>query len=235
MIFPRSLFSIINNVMCISEFKVITKTTSFPRRRKSRALTILSIAGDLVARSLRLFFLGWFFLFHASLLHAADDSSPHHAQEIKVPLGCFWGDPPERLEELIHTGGLTLVSSETSPFSDKRVDTVRGVIGTALKQNLFIYQKNALVEIEYQYSNKNWSAKSYQDFFDTFRRMFDAKYGAGIQLINTTSPQPDQDGITTSIIGYQWTQASSVLELFYFTAEKKDQSYRLVSLHYKMP
>ena len=151
-----------------------------------------------------------------------------------MPLGCSWGDPPERLEELIHSGGLTLVSSE-NPSSDKKVETVHGVVGTALKQNLFVYEKNGLVEIEYQYDEKNWSEKSSQDFFDNFRRMFDAKYGPGIQLINKLDQQSNQGEIITSIIGYQWTQASCVLELFYYTAKQKDQTYRLISLHYKMP
>lgn len=156
-------------------------------------------------------------------------------QQIKVPLGCSWGDDPAKLEELIHAGGLTLVGTETIPSIQKKVMTVRGVIGMALKQNIFVFQKEELVEIEYQYGNSNWDDKKYQEFFDNFRRMFENKYGPGTPLKKAASLQNNSEGIATSIIGYEWAQSFCVLDLFYYTAECGDQRYRLVSVHYKMP
>lgn len=161
--------------------------------------------------------------------------SLYAVEQIKVPLGCSWGDDQARLDELIHAGGLTMVSSETIPATQKKVVTVRGVIGAALKQNIFVFQKEELTEIEYQYGNANWDEKKYQEFFDNFRRMFENKYGLGTQLTKTTPPQTDSSGVTTSISGYEWEQSFCILDLFYYTAERSNQHYRLISVHYKMP
>ena len=67
--------------------------------------------------------------------------SLYGVQQIKVPLGCSWGDDQARLDELIHAGGLTMVSSEAIPGTQKKLVTVHGVIGNALKQNIFVFQK----------------------------------------------------------------------------------------------
>lgn len=156
-------------------------------------------------------------------------------QQLKVPLGCSWGDDPAKLDELIHSGGLTMVSSETIPSTQKKLVTVRGVIGTALKQNIFVFQKEELVEIEYQYGDSKWDAKKYQEFFDNFRRMFENKYGPGTPLTKAAGSATDPYGVTTSISGYEWVQSFCILDLFYYTAQKNDQTYRLISAHYKMP
>lgn len=162
-------------------------------------------------------------------------SSLQAVQQLKIPLGCSWGDDPAKLEELIHAGGLTLVNSETIPSTQKKLITVRGVIGAALKQNIFVFQKEELIEIEYQYGDPKWDAKKYQDFFDNFRRMFENKYGPGTPLTKTAGSSTDAYGVATSITGYEWAQSFCILDLFYYTAEKKNQQYRLISVHYKMP
>lgn len=156
-------------------------------------------------------------------------------QQLKVPLGCSWGDSPARLEELIRTGGLTMVNSEITSSGQKKIITVRGVLGPALKQNVFPFQQEELVEIEYQYGNATWGAKKYEDFFNNFRGVFEAKYGLGTPLTKKVGSITDPSGVTTSINGYEWAQSFCTLDLFYYTAEKKNQEYRLISVHYKMP
>jgi hypothetical protein len=184
-----------------------TKSTFF---QKKRACLLLS-----------LFFLPW------SALHAA--------QQIKVPLGCSWGDDLEKLNQLIRTGGLTLLHTETVPLNQKKVVTVTGVIGTALQKNLFTFQQEQLIEIEYRYGDKKWDAKKYGEFFDNFREMFERKYGPAMLLINTTIPPASPHHISSSIIGYRWAQSPSVLDLYYYSAEQKNRHYYLVSVHYKTP
>lgn len=169
------------------------------------------------------------------LLAALPWISLQAVQQIKVPLGCSWGDDPAKLEELIHTGGLTMVSSETLPSSQKKLVTIRGVIGAALKQNIFVFQKEQLVEIEYQYGNSTWDDKKYQEFFDNFRRLFESKYGPGTPLTKAGALKNSSSAVATSITGYEWAQSFCVLDLFYYTAERGDHRYRLVSVHYKTP
>ncbi len=161
--------------------------------------------------------------------------SLHAVQQLKVPLGCSWGESSEKLNDLIHAGGLTMVSSESIPSTQKKLVTVRGVIGAALKQNIFVFQKEELVEIEYQYGDSKWDAKKYQEFFDNFRRMFESKYGPGTPLNKTAAAPADSNGVKTSITGYEWAQSFCVLDLFYYIAERGGQEYRLISIHYKMP
>lgn len=158
----------------------------------------------------------------------------HQRQEIKVPLGFCWGDSPQKLEDVARSGGLIITQREENAPANKIIYTVHGVVGAALQENHFVFVKNSLIEIEYQYGNKKWDAKNYEEFFDAFRRMYDGKYGMGTQLIKR-EPSVDQNNITTSIAGYQWSQANAVLALYYYTAEQQEKNYRVVSLHYRAP
>lgn len=171
------------------------------------------------------------FLFSSPL--TASDKTTYRHQNIRIPLGLAWGELPQNLESIAKSGGFTIVHREEN--GDKTTLTVHGLVGTALKETLFIYKKNALVEIEYRYGNPSWKKQNYQDFFDSFRRMYDEKYGAGNVLTPSTARKKDPFGITTSLVGYEWNQASCNLDLFYFSAEGSTQSYRLISLHYKAP
>ncbi|KAB2644985.1 MAG: hypothetical protein DVB29_00010 [Verrucomicrobia bacterium] len=169
-----------------------------------------------------------FVLCAAALKVQAEPS--HH--EIKVPLGLVWGDSIENLEEMARPGGFSITHREE--VAEKTIITVHGLLGTALRENLFVFQKNALIEIEYRYGDPSWSAQQYQDFFDSFRRMYDAKYGTSTQLISINSKR--QKELTISLTGYQWVDSTCVLDLFYYSAEQsKERVYRLVSLHYKVP
>lgn len=172
-------------------------------------------------------------LLTSSLFAYAETSSYQH-QEIKVPLGFCWGDSPQKLEDIVRSGGLTITDREENPAKEKIVYTVRGVIGNGLEQNLFTFVKGGLVEIEYQYGSKKWDTKSYEDFFEAFRRMYDRKYGMGTELVKRNL-EINKSGIITSFTGYQWTQANTVLVLYYYAAEQLDKSYRVVSLHYRAP
>ena len=154
----------------------------------------------------------------------------HH--EIKVPLGFAWGDSIERLEEMARPGGFSITHREE--VAGKTIITVRGLLGAALQENLFVFQKNSLIEIEYRYGDPSWSTQQYQDFFDSFRRMYDAKYGFGTQLIRVNSKK--QNELIISCAGYQWRDSSCILDLFNYSAEQSEERcYRLVSLHYKAP
>ncbi|MFI0348198.1 MAG: hypothetical protein ACH346_05450 [Chthoniobacterales bacterium] len=186
---------------------------------------------------MKLLFFFWLIFFSflaAPSLRAEDSSSSHQHQEIKVPLGFCWGDSPQKLEDVVRSGGLTITKREENPSLEEMIYVVHGVIGTALQQNLFVFRKNSLVEIEYQYGNKNWDGKNYEDFFEAFRRMYDTKYGLGTPLIKNSS-KIDSSGIITSLSGYQWNQANALLALYYYSAEQQEKTYRLISLHYKAP
>ncbi len=57
-----------------------------------------------------------------------------------------------------------------------------------------------------------------------------AKYGIG----RVVARQKTRDGdVLETLIGYQWTQDTTTLVLYYYTAENGADSYRLLSLHYR--
>lgn len=171
-------------------------------------------------------------LVHPMPLNASSTTALHH-QNIRIPLGLAWGDAPQNLENMAKPGGFSILHQEES--GDKTILTVHGLVGTALQETLFTYKKNALVEIEYRYGNPAWKSQNYQDFFNSFRRMYDEKYGAGNPLAPSAAKKSNPPGITTSLTGYEWNQASCNLDLFLFSAEGDGHTYYLISLHYKAP
>jgi len=45
---------------------------------------------------------------------------------------------------------------------------------------------------------------------------------------------PTETGVTQTVVGYKWEENNTAIELFYFSAEKGDESFRTVSVHYRM-
>jgi hypothetical protein len=64
-----------------------------------------------------------------------------------------------------------------------------------------------------------------------FRRYFDAKYGTG-KLVSRTR-DGDSDDVITTLVGYQWTIGATMLELFYFSAQRDQLVFRIISVDYK--
>jgi len=48
------------------------------------------------------------------------------------------------------------------------------------------------------------------------------------------SPAPTISGITQTVVGYKWEENNTAIELFYYSAEKGDESFRTVSVHYRV-
>ena len=64
------------------------------------------------------------------------------------------------------------------------------------------------------------------------RRNVDVKYGTGRMIVRDKTRDPDSD-ILQTLLGYQWIQGYMSLRLFLFTGEKAENSYSVISLHYK--
>ena len=62
------------------------------------------------------------------------------------------------------------------------------------------------------------------------RMYFDARYGVG-RLV-TRSKDLDTDVVQT-LVGYQWIVGSTMLELFYFSAQKDPNIFRTITVTYK--
>ena len=107
---------------------------------------------------------------------------------------------------------------------------MEGLVHPGLKRTLFIFRQRALVEVELQYEYENWNIERYNQRMGEIRKYFDEKYGTG-KLVSR-SRDHDTDVIQT-LVGYQWMVGTTMLELFYFSAQHDNLVYRTISVNYK--
>jgi hypothetical protein len=149
-------------------------------------------------------------------------------QEIRVPFNFQWGESAQRLEESL--GKVQAKVVERKMVDKRSVLVVEGIPQKLLQRALFYFESDSLNEIELHYGDRAWDSTQYATFFDQTRRNIETKYGMG----RVIARQKTREGeILQTLIGYQWVQASTSLQLFLYTAEKGAEALRVLSLHYK--
>lgn len=149
-------------------------------------------------------------------------------EEIRVPFNFQWGESSQRLEESLLRVKARIVERKT--VDNRSVLVVEGIPQKLLRRALFYFQGDSLDEIELHYGDVGWDSVQYAQFFDQTRRNIDAKYGIG----RVIARQKTREGeVLQTLIGYQWIQATTSLQLFLYTAEQGANSVRVLSLHYK--
>ena len=173
---------------------------------------------------------------------AASSQQPNTAsmQGIRVPYGLAWGDTTDKVRQMIGAVKAREISFSAKGQGKEVLEAEGlGVGDPLLKKSLFLFRDGSLTEVELQYGDHSWDAEKTTDFFDRTRRRINEKYGAGTLLTNKVKEQPVgekiPDGMTYSLIVYQWSQPAVVLELDYYAVEDGEKSLRIVSLHYKAP
>jgi hypothetical protein len=156
-------------------------------------------------------------------------SAARALDEIPPPFGFHWNDLNGRVEKILKGAKAKIVSREKKDHGE--VWTVEGLVQPGLMRTLFTFREGFLVEVELQYEYPDWSIERYNDRMGEIRRYFDAKFGTG-KLVSR-SRDSDTDVIQT-LVGYQWTVGSSMLELFYFSAQRESLLYRTITVDYKM-
>lgn len=169
---------------------------------------------------MRLFFFSLFAIFCILPARAADELLP--------PFGFRWNDSLPRVENVLNGAKARVVSREKK--ENKEVWTVEGLVHPGLKRTLFTFKGGSLFGVELQYEYQDRTIEWYNTRMGEIRRYFDTKFGTG-KLVSR-SRDNDTDVIQT-LVGYQWMVGATMLELFYFSAEKGQQSYRTISVDYK--
>lgn len=159
------------------------------------------------------------------LLSAA--SSPA-VEAIKVPFNFMWGESAQRLEDSLSRVKAKVV--ERKQVQNRQCLVVEGIPQRLLQRALFYFENDALNEIELHYGDLNWDSTQYGNFFDQTRRNIETKYGIGRVVARQKTREGD---VLQTLIGYQWVQETATLALYYYTAERGADSYRLLSLHYR--
>ena len=149
--------------------------------------------------------------------------------ELVPPFGFRWNDSMARVEAVLHGAKAKITSREKKENRD--VWTVEGLVHPGLKRTVFTFKQRALVAVELQYEYAEWSIERYNQRMGEIRKYFDEKYGTG-KLVSR-SRDNDTDVIQT-LVGYQWMVGSTMLELFYFSAQHDKLVYRTISVDYKV-
>lgn len=162
------------------------------------------------------------------ILSLAGISSAWSEEEIRVPFNFQWGESAQRLEDSLAKVQAKVVERKT--VQNRNVLVVEGIPQKLLLRVLFYFDSDSLNEIELHYGDSSWDSLQYAQFFDQTRRNIDTRYGMG----RVIARQKTREGeILQTLIGYQWVQATTSLQLFLYTAEKGADCIRVLSLHYK--
>ena len=149
--------------------------------------------------------------------------------QINPPFGFQWGEPEKDIERTINRAQARIVNRDSVQGRDAW--TVEGLIQPALKRTIIYFgSENTLVEVELQYEHPDWNLTAYEDFLNSAKQRLEAKYGPATVLARDKKPQGD---VMETVVGYQWQQSGSSVQLFFYSAERNNDIYRSVSLHYR--
>ena len=150
------------------------------------------------------------------------------AEDIPPPFGFKWNDSMTKIEQTLSGAKAKIVTREKK--EKREVWTVEGLVQPGLRRTLFIFREGFLVEVELQYEYPDWTIERYNERMGEIRRYFDAKFGTG-KLVSR-SRDTDSDVVQT-LVGYQWIVGSTMLELFYFSAQRDQLVFRSITVTYK--
>src|SRR6202171_1707987 len=165
-------------------------------------------------------------LFALIFLCATD--SIRAAEELLPPFGFRWNDPMSRVEAVLNGAKARIVAREKK--ENREVWTVEGLVHPGLKRTLFTFKQGSLFGVELQYEYPDRTIEWYNQRMGEIRRYFDAKFGTG-KLVSR-SRDSDSDVIQT-LVRYQWIVGGTMLELFYFSAQRDKDLFRSITVTYK--
>jgi hypothetical protein len=152
-----------------------------------------------------------------------------YSQQIGPPFGLHWAESEKEVARMLEKAGARVTAKQNAQGREAWI--VEGLIQPALKRTLFYFGgEKSLVEVELQYENPDWDLVSYEEFLNSARQQLEERYGPPTILARDKQPQGD---VMQTVVGYQWQQKSSSLQLFFFSAERNKDVYRTVSLHYR--
>ncbi len=162
------------------------------------------------------------------LLFCVVSTAANAAEELLPPFGFRWNDSISQVERVLQGAKASIVAREKK--ENREVWTVEGLVHPGLKRTLFTFKQGSLFGVELQYEYPDWTIEKYNQRMGDIRRYFDAKYGTG-KLVSRARDS-DSDVIQT-LVGYQWMVGTTMLELFYFSAQHDDLVFRTISVDYK--
>jgi hypothetical protein len=152
------------------------------------------------------------------------------ASELLPPFGFRWGDGPRRVEAVLN--GAKARIADRKQEGNRSIWNVEGLVHPGLRQTVFSFRDDKLIEVELQYEYTDWSIERYNEQMGVIRHYFDSKYGVG-KLVSRARDSDDDSDVMQTLVGYQWMVGATMLELFYFAAEKPPHTFRTITVDYK--
>src|SRR5438067_12490385 len=81
------------------------------------------------------------------------------AADLLPPFGFRWGDAPRRVEAVLN--GAKARMTERKQEGNRTIWTVEGLVHPGLRQTLFTFREDKLIEVELQYEYPDWSIERY--------------------------------------------------------------------------
>jgi hypothetical protein len=162
------------------------------------------------------------------ILFIALTASTPAAEDIPPPFGFKWNDSMTKLEQVLSGAKAKVVSREKK--EKREIWTVEGLVQPGLRRTLFSFRDGFLVEVELQYEYPDWTIERFNERMGEIRRYFDAKFGTGKLVSRSRDTESD---VLQTLVGYQWIVGGTMLELFYFSAQRDQLVFRSITVTYK--
>jgi hypothetical protein len=150
------------------------------------------------------------------------------ADELLPPFGFRWNDSMTQVERVLKGARAAIVAREKK--ENREVWTVEGLVHPGLKRTVFTFKQGSLYGVELQYEYPDWTIERYNQRMGDIRRYFDGKYGTGKLVSRARDSESD---VIQTLVGYQWMVGTTMLELFYFSAQHDELVFRTISVDYK--
>jgi hypothetical protein len=150
------------------------------------------------------------------------------ADELLPPFGFRWNDSMTQVERVLKGAKASIVAREKK--ENREVWTVEGLVHPGLKRTVFTFKQGSLYGVELQYEYPDWTIERYNTRMGDIRRYFDGKYGTGKLVSRARDSESD---VIQTLVGYQWMVGTTMLELFYFSAQHDELVFRTISVDYK--
>jgi hypothetical protein len=151
------------------------------------------------------------------------------APKIQPPFGLYWGQSQKAVEHVMNQAQAKIVGRES--ISGRDAWTIQGLVQPGLKQTILYFGTTKdLVEVELQYEQPNWDLVAYEEFLNSARKRLESKYGPPVVLARDKKPKGD---VMETVVGYEWHEATSSIGLFFYSAQRNADIYRIVSVHYR--
>jgi TPR repeat protein len=129
--------------------------------------------------------------------------------EIDPPFEFHWGDSMAHVEALLGYSSAEIVLRMATGETETWI--VEGLVQPGLNRAVFIFDKNALSEVDLEYQYDSWPAERYRKQIEELRTIFDLRYGKkqhAEAFAMNANPNSDENRI-----GYTWRLTNSSIQI----------------------